>query len=138
MIYHVIRMSLRPDVPAEEIQSALARMQEATSHVTPDQAGLFGRDVGGDFDLAAVSSFETLEEYEEMMNDPAHLAIDRLGLPLVDKFVSFDVTDDPDPAVTAKIEAIHRRRFEAHPDIADLVSRVEEYSGSAAPAPHAA
>jgi len=135
MIQHVIRMSIRPDVSAEQVQTALARMQEVTSELTAAEAGLFGRDVGGDFDFAAVSTFKTLEEYEEMMNAPAHLAIDRLGLPLVDRFVSFDVTDDPDPEVAAKIEAIHRRRFESHPDIAELVLKVDDYSGSAAPAP---
>src|SRR5690606_39754359 len=138
MIYHVIRMSLRPDVTAEEVQTALARIQEAGSQVTQARPGLFGADVGGDFDFAAVSSFDTLAEYEEMMNHPAHLAVDRFGLPLVDRFVSFDVTDDPDPAVAAEIEAIHRRRFAAHPDIAELVSRVPDYSGSGAPAPHGA
>ena len=137
VIYHVIRMSLRPDVTAEEVQSALARMQKAGSQVTTNRPGLFGSDIGGDFDFAAVSSFDTLEEYEEMMNHPSHLAVDRFGLPLVREFVSFDVTDNPDPAVAAEIEAIHRRRFEAHPDIAELVSKVEKYSGSAAPAPHA-
>ena len=136
MIYHIIRMSIRPDVTPEEVQTALGRMAEAGSQVSSARAGLFGRDVGGDFDFAAASSFETLEEYEEMMNHPSHLAIDRFGLPLVDSFVSFDITDDFDPEVDAAIEAIHRRRFEAHPDIAELVARVPHYSGSAAPAPH--
>ncbi|WP_299280058.1 Dabb family protein [uncultured Georgenia sp.] len=138
MIHHIVRMSLRPDVPAEQVRSALAQIQEAGSQVTPASNGSFGRDVGGDFDFAAVSSFATLEEYEEMMNHPAHLAVDRFGLPLVDRFVSFDITDDPDPQVAVKIEAIHRRRFAAHPDIAELVSRVPDYSGSGAPAPHGA
>ena len=133
MIYHVIRMSIRPDVPAEKVQEAMAAMQAAGGSA-PTQAGLFGRDVGGEFDFSAVSAFETLEEYEAMMNHPAHLAIDRFGLPLVDRFVSFDVTDDPDPEIHEKIEAIHQRRFAAHPDIAELVSRID-YSGSAAPAP---
>ena len=133
MIYHVIRMSISPDVPAEQVQEAMAAMQAAGGNA-PGQAGLFGRDVGGEFDFSAVSAYETLEEYEAMMNDPAHLAMDRFGLPLVDRFVSFDVTDDPDPQIHEKIEAIHRRRFDAHPDIAELVSRID-YSGSAAPAP---
>ncbi|HLS50066.1 MAG TPA: MFS transporter [Actinomycetaceae bacterium] len=135
VIYHVIRMSVRPDVTPEQVQKALGRMAEAGSQVNSARPGVFGRDVGGNFDFGAVSSFASLEEYEEMMNHPAHLAIDRYGLPLVDKFVSFDVTDSPDPAVAEEIEAIHRRRFEAHPDIAELVARVPEYSGSAAPAP---
>lgn len=133
MIYHVVRMSIRPDVPSEKVQEAMAAMQAAGSGA-PAQSGLFGRDVGGDFDFGAVSVFETLEEYEAMMNHPAHLAIDRFGLPLVDRFVSFDVTDDPDPEIHETIEAIHQRRFAAHPDIAELVSRID-YSGSAAPAP---
>ena len=46
------------------------------------------------------------------MNHPAHLNTDRIGLPLVDKFVSFDITDAPDPETVAKIAEIHQRRYD--------------------------
>lgn len=56
---------------------------------------------------------EDLEGYAEMMNHPAHLEVDRNGLPLVDRFASFDITDDPDPEIGTKIAKIHRRRHAA-------------------------
>ena len=79
---------------------------------------------------------ENLEGYEEYMNHPAHLHTDRIGLPLVDKFVSFDITDDPDPDQGTKISEIHQRRYDTTPDIAELVSNLGEYTGSAAPGEH--
>lgn len=82
------------------------------------------------------AGLENLQAYEEYMNHPAHLEMDRIGLPLVDKFVSFDITDDPDPAVGEKIAEIHRRRFDGTPDIAELVSGLAEYTGSAVPGKH--
>lgn len=135
MIYHVIRLSLRHDAPEQEVAAALEAMSSSGTQVTSARSALFGRDVGGEFDYAAVSSFETLEEYEQMMNHPAHLEVDRIGLPLVDRFVSFDITDDPDPGIEARIAEIHRRRFADHEDITELVSGIDSYSGSAAPTP---
>lgn len=133
MIYHVIRLSVRDDAPEQEVTAALDALRTSGARITSDQPSLFGRDVGGDFDYAAVSAFETLKDYAEMMNHPAHLEVDRLGLSLIDSFVSFDITDDPDPEIEAKIAEIHRRRFDAHQDIAELVSGIDSYSGSAAP-----
>src|SRR5690625_6181016 len=70
-----------------------------------------------------------------MMTDPACREVDRIGLTLVDRFVSFDITDDPDPGIEARIAEIHRRRFADHEDITELVSGIDSYSGSAAPTP---
>ncbi|GAA1625462.1 hypothetical protein GCM10009733_022730 [Nonomuraea maheshkhaliensis] len=86
---------------------------------------------------------EDLEGYAEMMNHPAHLEVDRNGLPLVDRFASFDITDDPDPEIGTKIAEIHRRhaaatppprrRYATVPDIAILVAELPEYAGHATP-----
>lgn len=133
MIYHVIRLSVRDDAPEEEVAAALEAMRSSGTQIASARSALFGRDVGGEFDYAAVSSYETLEEYEAMMNHPAHLEVDRLGLSLIEQFVSFDITDDPDPEIEARIADIHRRRFTANQDISELVSGIDSYSGSAAP-----
>ncbi|MBB5908222.1 hypothetical protein BKA25_002538 [Actinoalloteichus hymeniacidonis] len=98
---------------------------------------LFGRDFGGDYEYGAVSLVADIETYEKMMNSPAHLAVDRMGLPLIERFASFDITDDLDPELGAKITAVHQRRFDANPDIVELVSNLAEYRGSAAPGKHA-
>lgn len=58
------------------------------------------------------------------------------GISAEDKEAAFDITDDPDPEAGAKIAEIHQRRYDTMPDIADLVSDLGEYTGSAAPGEH--
>ncbi|MGI5498930.1 Dabb family protein [Lentzea sp. CA-135723] len=133
MIYHGIRFSLKPGVTDEEAAAGLAAMQAASAQMTTVRSYVIGRDFGGEYDFGAVSVLDTLDDYEQMMNHPAHLEVDRLGLPLIDRFVSFDITDDADPDLGAKIADIHRRRYAGNPDVADLVADLGEYSGSGAP-----
>ncbi len=136
MIMHIVRMSVRPDVTAEQLSSALQLMAAASSSIGPETgvaSGMFGRDIGGAFDFGAVSRLDDLDAYEVMMNHPAHLEVDRIGLSLVDRFHSIDITDDADPDIHRKIADIHRRRFEAHPDILELVNRIDDYQGSGVP-----
>lgn len=136
MITHIVRMSIRPGVTQEQLGAAMQRMAEASTEMSAETGatgGMFGRDFGDTFDFAAVSTIATIHEYEVMMNHPAHLEVDRVGLPLVDRFHSIDVTDDPDPEIGAKIAQVHRRRFEAHPDLLELVRAVDDYQGSGVP-----
>lgn len=67
---------------------------------------------------------------------PAHRNTDRVGLPLVDRFASFDITDDPDPEMGAKIAGLHQRRYDNDAELTALISDLGEYSGSAAPGRH--
>lgn len=136
MIYHCIRFTVRAGVTEEEREAALAQMREHINAISVLEARIVGLDVGGEFEYGAVSVLADLAGYEEYMNHPAHLAMDRVGLPLVDTFVSYDIVDDPDPEVERKIADIHRRRFETVPDVAELVTGIDEYSGSAAPGGH--
>ncbi|MCS7478008.1 Dabb family protein [Umezawaea endophytica] len=137
MIYHGIRFSLKLGVGEEEVVAGLAAMRAASLAIPTIRSFVIGRDIGGEYDYGAVSVIDDLAGYEEMMNHPSHLEVDRLGLPLIDRFASFDITDDPDPDLGAKIAEVHRRRYAGNPDVADLVSDLGEYSGSAAPGPHA-
>lgn len=92
-----------------------------------------GRDFGGEFEYGATYVIEDLDGYWEYLIHPAHLNTDRVGLPLVEKFVSFDISDDEDPDLGTKIAALHKRRYDTMPDINKLVSDLPEYVGSAAP-----
>lgn len=136
MIYHCIRFTLKADVSEEEKIAGLARMGEHIHAIPVIKARVVGPDFGGEFDYGAVTVLEDIEAYEHYMNHPAHLEMDRAGLPLIDTFVSYDITDDPDPEIGAKIADVHRRRFENVPDVAGLVAGLNEYSGSAAPGRH--
>ncbi|MGY6654800.1 Dabb family protein [Amycolatopsis sp. TRM77291] len=133
MIYHCIRFTLKGGVSEEDKAAGLARMGDHINAIPVIKARVVGPDFGAQFDYGAVTVLEDIEAYEEYMNHPAHLEMDRLGLPLIDRFVSYDVTDDPDPEIGAKIADVHRRRFENVPDVAGLVAGLREYSGSAAP-----
>ncbi|MFD4637312.1 Dabb family protein [Lentzea sp. NPDC058436] len=137
MIYHGIRFSVVPGVSAQEVAAGLQAMRDASSAIPSVRSFVVGRDFGGEYEFGAVSVIEDLAGYELMMNHPAHLEMDRAGLPLIAKFASFDITDDEDPELGAKIAAIHQRRYDANPDVAGLVSDLDEYSGSAAPGKHA-
>lgn len=97
-----------------------------------------GRDVGGEYEWGATYAIKDLDGYWwEYLKHPAHRHTDEIGLPLCDKFVSFDVTDDEDPQIAERIAELHRRRFEEDPALAKLVSDLSSYSGSSAPGPHA-
>lgn len=131
MIHHTIRFTAKPEVTEAEAAAAIQRMRDASAQIPAIKSWTFGRDIGGDFEYAAISVMEDLDGYEEMMNHPAHLEIDRAGLPLIDTFMSFDIVDDPDPEISAKIAAIHQRRYQSQPDIAELVTEIN-YSGPTA------
>ncbi|MFF0740361.1 Dabb family protein [Streptomyces sp. NPDC004111] len=133
MIYHCIRFTLRPGVSEEDRAAGLAQMSAHIHAIPCITSRVVGPDFGGEFEYGAVTAVEDIAAYEEYMNHPAHLAMDRAGLPLVDRFASCDITDDPDPEIGARIAEVHRRRFENVPDVAELVRGLTEYTGSAAP-----
>ncbi|GAA1033820.1 MULTISPECIES: Dabb family protein [Amycolatopsis] len=136
MIYHSIRFTLKPGVTAEKKAELVATMRELFDAIPAVKARVVGPDFGGKYEIGAVLVIEDIAGYSDYMNHPAHLELDRIGLPFVEEFVSSDITDDPDPEIGAQIAEVHRIRFENVPDIADLISGLAEYTGSAAPGKH--
>lgn len=136
MIYHGNRFTIKPGVAPEQVEEALESLRNQGRVIPSVTSFVVGPDHGGEYDYGAVFVLEDLDGYWEYLVHPAHLNTDRVGLPLVDKFVSFDITDDEDPDLADKIAELHRRRYESMPDISRLVSDLGEYTGSAAPAQH--
>ena len=64
---------------------------------------------------------------------PSHAHTDQIGLPLLERFDSFDITDDPDLEIGERIAELHRRRYKGNPALTKLVTDLPTYSGSAAP-----
>jgi hypothetical protein len=137
MIYHVTRLTLRPGAPADKVEEAIESMRNHGRVIPSVISFLVGPDIGGEYEWGGVYVIKDLDGYWEYLKHPAHRHTDELGLPLTDKFVSFDITDDPDPQMAEKIAALHRRRYEEDPALAELVSNLGSYSGSSAPGPHA-
>lgn len=133
MIFHIARYKLKPDAPKEDVNAAVAQLHKMGKEIAPVRSYCVGPDIGGEFDLAAVFVLETIEDYETYMRSPIHRKVDEMGLPLLDKMVSFDITDDGDPAVADKIADIHKKRFEGDQGLTDLVTGLSSYSGSSKP-----
>ncbi|CAM3582784.1 Dabb family protein [Kibdelosporangium persicum] len=136
MIYHGNRFTLKPGVTPEQLEEALESLRNQGRVIPSVKSFVVGPDHGGEYDYGAVFVIEDLAGYWEYLVHPAHLNTDRVGLPLVDKFASFDVTDDEDPQLGEKIAELHKRRYDSMPDISDLVAGLGEYTGSAAPGRH--
>jgi hypothetical protein len=92
-----------------------------------------GRDVGGDFEWGAVFVPEDLDGYRDYLMAPSHARTDEIGLPLLERFVSYDTTDDPDPAIGEKIADLHRRRFAERPELTRMVRLCRSTSAAAHP-----
>lgn len=138
MIYHGNRFTIKPDAAPEQVEEALASLRDQGRVIPSVRSFVVGPDHGGEFDYGAVFVLDDLDGYWEYLVHPAHLTTDRIGLPVVDTFVSFDITDDEDPGMADKIAELHRRRYDSMPDIAELVAGLGEYRGSAAPGTHGA
>ncbi|ALG12049.1 Dabb family protein [Kibdelosporangium phytohabitans] len=136
MIYHGNRFTMKPGADPAAMEEALESLRNQGRAIPSVKSFVVGRDYGGEYEWGATFVIEDLEGYWEYLIHPAHRNTDRVGLPLVDKFVSFDITDDPDPEMGKKIAALHKRRYDSDPELTKLVSDLSEYTGSAAPGPH--
>jgi hypothetical protein len=132
VIYHGNRFTIKPGVSQAQLGEALESLRNQGREIPSVSHFVVGPDYGGDFEWGATFAIDDLDGYWEYLIHPAHLNTDQVGLPLVDKFMSFDITDDLDPRFGEKIAELHRRRFDEMPAIGQLVADLGQYSGSAA------
>ncbi|MYR63389.1 Dabb family protein [Streptomyces sp. SID625] len=135
MIYHHNRFAFKTTVTAEQREEALASLRNQGESIDAVVRYVVGRDVGGAFEYGAVFVLEDLDGYWEYLMAPSHAHTDRIGLPLLETFVSYDTTDSDDPDITRKIAELHERRYAGDPALTKLVADLPSYSGSSAPSP---
>ena len=136
MIFHSTRMTLKADADPEKVEEAVESLRNQGRVIPSVQSFIVGRDFGGEYEIGATYVIENLDGYWEYLIHPAHHHTDMIGLPLVERFVSYDVVDDPDPEMGAKIAALHQRRYENDAELTQLVTDLAGYEGSAAPGAH--
>jgi hypothetical protein len=134
MIHHGVRLTVKPGIAAEDLEAALESLRNQGRVIPSVKSFVVGRDFGGDFEWGAMYVIEDLDGYWEYLMHPAHAHSDEIGLPLVDRFESFDITDDSDPELGEKIAELHRRRFAERPELTEMVTDLASYQGSGAPA----
>jgi Stress responsive A/B Barrel Domain len=130
MIYHQVRMSVKPDAPEDQVAAALELMRRLGRELDVVEHWAVGRDVGGEFQYGAMYALKDIEAYSTYMNAPLHRKIDEVGLPLVDNMISLDLTDDPDPQIHDKIAKVHADRFAGDSALVDLIDGLGSYQGS--------
>jgi hypothetical protein len=133
MIYHIVRLTFKPDVSPEDREAGMERLRRYQQEIDVIEASCVGPDIGGEFEFGGMYALADIDAYETYMNAPWHLETDAAGLPLVSAFVSFDLTDDEDPDIADKIADVHRRRYESNPEVLGLVEGLDSYSGSGVP-----
>lgn len=129
MIYHTVRLSFRPGVTQDQIDGAIAQWHKMAEEIPVIESYCIGHDLGGKYDYGATFVLQDIAAYEAFVMHPSGRETDLIGLPLVDDAVSMDITDDGDPAIGAKIDAIHRARFERDPEVLEIVNGLT-YAGS--------
>ena len=133
MIYHTVRMTVRPDAPQDKVDEALESLRNQGRVIPSVVSFVVGRDIGGEFEWGATYVIADLDGYWAYLKHPAHRHTDEIGLPLADNFVSFDTTDDPDPQIAERIAALHERRYAEDPELVELITSLSSYTGSSAP-----
>lgn len=133
MICHSIRVAFKPDVTQEQIDHAMAHLARMGREIEAVDHFCVGRDVGGEFTHGAMFALRTIDDYRDYMLAPIHREMDDIGLPLVATMISQDVTDDEDPQIAEKIQAIHAARFADDPELLKLVEDLPSYQGSGVP-----
>ena len=133
MIYHSIRFSIKPDARKDQVDVAFEHLRKCGREIKAVESWCVGRDFGGEFEYGALYVLKDLRAYEEYLLSPIHRKTDEVGLPVVDRIISMDLTDDEDPAIGDKSRKMHRDRFENDSELLCLIEDIPSYRGSGLP-----
>jgi Stress responsive A/B Barrel Domain len=70
MIYHQIRVSIRPDAEKEKVDTALEMLNRMGREIEVVDFFCVGRDFGGNFDFGALYALKDLDAYRTYMFHP--------------------------------------------------------------------
>jgi Stress responsive A/B Barrel Domain len=130
MIFHITRATMKAGTTPEQIEAALDGWRNQGRSIPAVKSSVVGRDLGGDFQYSAVFAVEDLTGLYEYLTHPSTFATDDAGLNLVEQLQIFDVSDDDDPELNAKIQELHRRRNDLNPEVAGMLAGVPTYQGA--------
>ena len=127
MIFHINRLTLKPNLTEEQRREALELLRQAGAANPAVRSFVVGRDLGGDFEWGAVYVLEDLDGYWKYLTHPAHLRSEMKGIPQLVRFEAFDITDSSDPEIADKIAGLQRRNYAEHPEVAALVAQAPAF-----------
>ena len=128
MIHHVNRLTYKAEVSQEQRREGVKLLQQQGQSIPAVKSFIVGRDLGGEYEWGAVFVIEDLDGYWEYLTHPAHFRSEKMGLHLVERFETFDITDSDDPEIGAKIVRLHARSYAENPELAKLVAEVPSFA----------
>ena len=136
MIFHINRIAFKPGVSEEQREAGLELMRQVGANPVV-KSWVVGPEFGGEFEYGAVYVVEDLDGYWAYLEYPAHVRLERWGIPYLEKFAALDVSDSEDPELGAKIAALQARHQQEHPEIAAEIAQAASFTvpgGAAQPA----
>jgi hypothetical protein len=128
MIFHVNRLTPRPDLSEEQVRACLDLLREVGDTCPAVKSYVVGPHPSGDFEFGAAFVLDGLDGYYEYLSHPAHLRLELEGIGYLARFEAFDITDSVDPDIKAKIEQVQARHFAEHPEMAALVAQAASFT----------
>jgi hypothetical protein len=130
MIIHTLRFAFRPETSEADKEHVLTVMRrtasvDSVSFSAVGQALLTDPEAG--YTHAYTVGIADLAALERYMHDPVHLAGDPEIIPHLAKLhIGPDVSDDPDPELSAKIMAVNDRKLAMYPEWKELMATIPE------------
>jgi hypothetical protein len=128
VIFHINRITPKKDLTEEQRQAGLDRLRQAGADNPAVRSWIVGRELGGEFECGAVFVVDDLDGYWQNLTHPAHVRSEIEGIPFLEKFVAFDVTDSDDPEIGEKIARLQARHVEESPELAALEAQAPSFS----------
>jgi Stress responsive A/B Barrel Domain len=128
VISHVLCFSFKDDISDDDFAASMEAFRKAGQMPTVSSS-IVGRYAGGPangYTHAAVFVLADLATLERYMYEPVHREADFIVHPHIATMEAFDVSDDDDPDLQAKIMDIQRRRLASDPELAELLGITAE------------
>jgi hypothetical protein len=126
VIAHVLRFGFKEETSDEEIDAAMQAFRRV-GQVPSVSSAIVGRYAGNPadgFTHSAVYVLADLAALDRFMYEPVHRDADFIVHPHMARMDAFDISDDDEPGLGAKIMEIQQRRLAADPELAALLGIV--------------
>ena len=123
MISHTLCFSFKDDISDEDFAASMEAFRKAgqMSTVSSSVVGRYAGNPANGYTHAAVFVLADLATLERYMYEPVHREADFIVHPHLAKMEAFDISDDDEPDLEAKIMDIQRRRLASDPELAELL-----------------
>jgi hypothetical protein len=127
VIFHINRITLKKNLSEDQRRAGIEMSRQSGAANPAVKSYVVGPEVGGEFDYSAVYVVEDLDGYWSYLTHPAHVREELEGIPYIEKFVAYDITDSDDSEIGQKIAQLQARHSQESPELAALVAQAPSF-----------